>query len=93
SIGPWQHLQMARMRALENGRWLLRGTNNGVTAIVDHRGGVVAQLPQFTADVLTGSYQRMQGRTPYSRYGDWPLLTLLALGLLFSAWRRYARSG
>ncbi|MDH3641266.1 MAG: apolipoprotein N-acyltransferase, partial [Gammaproteobacteria bacterium] len=85
SIGPLQHLQMARMRALENGRWLLRGTNNGVTAIVDHRGAVTAQLPQFTADVLTGSYQPMQGRTPYSRYGDWPLLTVLAVGVLFSA--------
>jgi apolipoprotein N-acyltransferase len=88
SIGPLQHLQMAQMRALENGRWLLRATNNGVTAMVDHRGRIVERLPQFRAGVLTGSYRQMQGHTPYSRYGDWPLLMLLGLGLLFYGWRR-----
>src|SRR5690606_19599896 len=47
SIGPLQHLEMARMRALETGRYLLRGTNNGVSAIIDHRGRILEQSPQF----------------------------------------------
>ena len=91
SIGPLQHLQMAQMRALENGRWLLRDTNNGVTAIVDHRGEIVARLPQFTADVLTGHYRLMRGNTPYSQLGEGPLLGALSAGLLFGGWRRYRR--
>ena len=57
SIGPHQHLQIAQMRALENGRYVLRGTNNGVTAIIDERGRVTGALPQFQAAVLRGSYR------------------------------------
>jgi len=83
SIGPHQHMQIARMRALENGRWLLRGTNNGVTAIVNAQGKMVDQLPQFEPAVLRGEFAVMQGRTPYSRIGDWPILALMfgALGI------------
>jgi apolipoprotein N-acyltransferase len=79
SIGPRQHLAIARMRALENGRWLLRATNNGVTAIVDPRGQVTARLPQFEAGVLTGGFRLMSGRTPFNRLGDWPLHLLLVV--------------
>tara|TARA_B110000977_G_scaffold155138_1_gene197316 strand:+ start:386 stop:1984 length:1599 start_codon:yes stop_codon:yes gene_type:complete len=82
SIGPHQHMQIARMRALENGRWLLRGTNNGVTAIVNAQGKMVDQLPQFEAAVLRGEFAVMQGRTPYSRVGDWPILLLILLALV-----------
>tara|TARA_Y100001933_G_scaffold250199_1_gene286083 strand:+ start:7732 stop:9240 length:1509 start_codon:yes stop_codon:yes gene_type:complete len=82
SIGPLQHLEMARMRALENGRWLLRGTNNGVTAIVDHRGRIVDRLPQFEAGVLRGEYRVMTGTTPFTRVGHWPVLGLIVLMLL-----------
>ena len=89
SIGPLQHLQMAQMRALENGRWLLRGTNNGVTAIIDHRGRLVDQLPQFQPGALAGEYLIMRGETPFSRFGNWPVLVLLSAGLAFGAWRRY----
>jgi apolipoprotein N-acyltransferase len=88
SIGPLQHLQMARMRALETGRWLLRATNNGVTAIVDHRGQITGRLPQFAAAVLRGSYRIVDGDTPYTRLGDWPVLGLLGLGLLVCGFRR-----
>ena len=77
SIGPHQHMQIASMRALENGRWLLRAANNGITAIVDAKGQEVARLPQFEADVLRGEFMLMQGRTPYSYLGNWPLLIFL----------------
>jgi len=91
SIGPLQHMQIARMRAVENGRWLLRATNNGVTAIVDPRGKVTAQLPQFEAGVLRGAIEVMQGRTPYSVLGHWPVLAvLLAIGLWLLWLRRRA---
>ncbi len=89
SIGPLQHLQMAQMRALENGRWLLRATNNGVTAIVDHHGRVVDRLPQFQAGALQGRYRIMDGDTPFVRLGHLPVLLLIGLGLGFGAWRRY----
>ena len=66
SIGPPQHLQIARMRALETGRFLVRATNNGITAIVDERGAVTARLPQFQAGVLTGEIRATTGATPFA---------------------------
>jgi apolipoprotein N-acyltransferase len=84
SIGPLQHLQMARMRALENGRYLLRGTNNGVSAIIDHRGTIIDATPQFEEATLTGQAQVMLGHTPFTSFGSTPLLTALfiLLGLM-----------
>ncbi|ASK33107.1 apolipoprotein N-acyltransferase (plasmid) [Alcanivorax sp. N3-2A] len=83
SAGPHQHFEMARMRALETGRWLLRATNNGITAVVDPHGKVVKQLPQFERDVLLGEYQPRQGRTPFMIAGVWPsLLAALAFVVL-----------
>ncbi len=90
SIGPHQHMQIAQMRALENGRWLLRATNNGITAIVDHRGVIRDQLPQFEEGVLTGEFEVMEGRTPYSSLGDWPLFWLIITILGVSWWFREA---
>ena len=77
SIGPRQHFQIARMRALENGRYLLRATNNGITAIIDDRGDVVHRLPQFEPGVLTGSVHAMSGTTPFGLWTNWPLLVAL----------------
>ena len=78
SIGPHQHMQIARVRALENGRWLLRAANDGITGVVDHHGQIRARLPQFVEGVLATSFQVMQGTTPYSVMGDWPLLVIIA---------------
>jgi len=84
SIGPFQHMQIARMRALENGRYMLRATNNGITGIVDHTGAIIERFPQFEKGVLRGQFSAMQGRTAYNRWGDGYLtaLILLALGVL-----------
>jgi apolipoprotein N-acyltransferase len=89
SNGPLQHMEMARMRAQENGRYLIRSTNNGVTALVDHKGKVTHRLPQFTQDVLRGEVKIMQGTTPFTRLGHWP--TLLIAFLLLAAVTLHAR--
>ncbi|MEQ8232123.1 MAG: apolipoprotein N-acyltransferase [Gammaproteobacteria bacterium] len=87
TIAPHQHLEIARMRALETGRWLLRGTNTGITAVIDHRGRVVARAPAFEPAALRARFEARGGATFYARYGDWPV-SGLALALLgFSAWR------
>ncbi len=79
SIAPDQHLQIARMRALETGRWLIRSTNNGISALVDSRGNISVQAPRYESAVLTGEVQGMRGLTPYQRSGVWPaLLSALA---------------
>ncbi len=79
SIGPLQHLQMARMRAIESSRWMIRSTNNGVTALIDHRGQITRRIPQFQQAVLNGEVQPRTGLTPYLRWRTWPLgLVVLA---------------
>ncbi|MEM9743944.1 MAG: apolipoprotein N-acyltransferase [Pseudomonadota bacterium] len=82
SIGPHQHLQLAQMRAREAGRYVLRSTNSGVTAIIDERGRIVDRLAQFQPGVLTGEFRPATGATPYARYGDLPLLVLVVLAAL-----------
>lgn len=79
TIAPHQHLQIARMRALEAGRYLLRATNTGITAIIDERGRVVARAAQFQPRALTGSFAARGGATPYVRMGDVPLFSVLVL--------------
>ena len=92
SIGPWQHLQMAQMRALENGRSLIRATNNGITGIVDHQGRLVASLPQFEQGVLRGEAEVREGITLFHRVGSYPTLALCLLLLAGSGWRLYQSS-
>lgn len=84
SAGPLQHLQMVQMRALENGRWFMRATNTGVTAIIDHKGRIVERAPQFERTVLRGDIQARVGNTPFMRFGHYPILIIIALLLLLS---------
>ncbi|MDZ5604510.1 apolipoprotein N-acyltransferase [Pseudomonas sp. RP23018S] len=79
SIGPLQHLQMAQMRALEAGRWMIRATNNGVTALIDPQGRITAQVPQFEQAVLYGQVVPMQQLTPYLQWRSWPLIVVCTL--------------
>lgn len=87
TAGPQQHLQMVQMRAKENGRWFIRATNTGVTAIIDHQGHIVKQAPMDQPAVLRGNLPAMQGETLYTRLSDWPVLgfslLLLILGWLY----------
>ena len=84
SHGPAQHLQIARMRAKELGIGVIRSTNNGISAFIDHRGKVVAQLPQFETAALSAKLSTVSGSTPYRQWGDFPLWLLTGLtGLVF----------
>ncbi len=87
SLAPHQHLEMARMRALETGRWLLRATNTGISALIDGKGRVRQQLAQFERGVVKGEVQPLSGTTPYARWPDGPVV-VLALIMLATAYRR-----
>jgi apolipoprotein N-acyltransferase len=82
SIGPLQHLQMAQMRALENGRYMIRGTNNGISAIIDEHGKIRAQTRQFVETTLHSEVQLLLGNTPFSRLGSLPVIAGCAIALL-----------
>jgi apolipoprotein N-acyltransferase len=81
--GAWkQHLEMTQMRAIENGRWLLIGTNTGVTASVDPYGRIVAATGRKFRTTLTAPYGLLSGTTFYTRNGDWfaYLCAIISLG-------------
>jgi apolipoprotein N-acyltransferase len=80
-----QHLQISRMRTLETGRPMLRATNDGATAVIDHRGRVAQVLPFYQQGVLSATVQGTAGMTPYIRFGNYLFLALGVLGLA-GAW-------
>ena len=71
SSAPWEHLDMARMRALENRRWLLRATNTGVTASIDPHGSLAATMPRHMRGAVQVPFAFRRDLTFYTRYGDW----------------------
>ena len=89
SIGPLQHLQMAQMRALENGRYVLRSTGSGVSTIINPAGQIVARSEQFEQTVLTGEFKLMQQNTPWTRYGYWLTPLLCFSPLLIQIYKKY----
>ncbi len=90
SLGSRQHLQIAQMRSLETGRFMLRATNTGVTAIIDPHGRVVQAAPEFEVAVITGEAQGRTGATPYVRWGNNAIVLIAAVMLAASLllWRR-----
>jgi len=91
SLAPYQHLEMARMRARETERPMLRATNTGISALIDHRGRIIAQSPQFVAAVVTGRVEPRQGATPYVRFGNTPVVVLCTALLLTAGFLRSHR--
>lgn len=83
--GPFQHLALARLRSIETGLPLVRVANTGVSAVVDARGGIVAELGLNRMGVLDAALPRALAPTPYARLGVWPAVVawLLGLGLAF----------
>lgn len=90
SIGPLQHMEIARMRALELGLPLIRSTNNGVTAVTDHKGTITAEIPQFETAVLRTDVTPTDGTTWYREVGTWPLYIWVTFCLAFGFIRRKA---
>lgn len=92
SLAPHQRVQMARMRAIEAGRPMLRAANTGPSVVIDDRGRVIARSPEFQTYVLAAVVQPMQGATPYVRFGNLPVVLLLtAMVAAGVASRRFLR--
>jgi apolipoprotein N-acyltransferase len=84
---PWEHFALAEMRAIEHRRYFVRGTNSGVSGVVDPVGRVVAHTGTFRMESLSATIHWMRSHTVYEALGDWPWL-LVSGGLLFAAFRR-----
>jgi apolipoprotein N-acyltransferase len=88
SLALEQHLQMAQMRALETGRYLLFSGNTGITAVINDKGQVVKSLPAFQEGELTISAQPMQGSTPWVIVKNYPLAMFMTLIAFLSIRRK-----
>ncbi|MBI2225936.1 MAG: apolipoprotein N-acyltransferase, partial [Betaproteobacteria bacterium] len=93
SIAPQQHLQISQARALETGRYMLRATNTGMTAIIDPYGRVRKVAPEFTEAIVTGVVQGRAGATPYVRWGNTPIVALALLLALAGGWLALRENG
>lgn len=77
SLAPHQHLEIARSRAIETGRYLLRATNTGISAIIAPNGSIVDKSVQFQEDIVRAKIQPYTGSTLFSRWGNWGIITIL----------------
>jgi apolipoprotein N-acyltransferase len=87
---PWEHLALAKFRAIEHRRFLIRSTNSGVSAIIDPVGGVVTNTKTFVAEAQEGVVRWMRGTTVYEIVGNVPWW-LLALGMAYASFQRVPR--
>jgi apolipoprotein N-acyltransferase len=88
STARYQHFQIARMRALEAGRYLIRAANNGVTGVIGPHGEVIALAPEFKVYTLMSSVTPRAGLTPYARVGNWLIVLLATAALAYGLWMR-----
>jgi apolipoprotein N-acyltransferase len=89
SSAPYQHFEQARLRAVEQGRYLVRAANTGISGIIDPYGRVVARSALFEPQTLLGRVRLLEGATVYGRMGDsfaWACAAV-ALWALVSGWR------
>jgi apolipoprotein N-acyltransferase len=86
SVAPRQHLQISQTRALETGRYMLRATNTGMTAIVDERGHVLKEAPEFAQTTVSGEVQGFAGATPFVRWGNLPIIAFASLLAVGGVW-------
>ncbi len=82
SFEPAQHMQIARMRSLETGRYMVRATTTGPSGIIDEKGKLITTAPPYTKKIITGKLQPFTGATPYVRWGDWLIIGFLSAILL-----------
>lgn len=89
SLEPEQHMQIARMRSLETGRYMVRATTTGPSGIINEKGKVITTAPSYTKKIITGKVQPYKGATPYVRWGDWLIVSILSAILLLGLfWRK-----
>ena len=82
SLEPEQHMQIARMRSLETGRYMVRATTTGPSGIINAKGKIIVTAPNYTRKIITGKVQPFTGATPYTRWGDWLIIGFLSVLLL-----------
>jgi apolipoprotein N-acyltransferase len=86
-----QHLQIARMRALEEGRFLVRAANDGISAVIGPRGEVIARAPEFVPATLVSAIVPYAGLSPYAHVGNWLIVSLATVALAYGLWVRNDR--
>ena len=96
SIGPYQHLSISRVRAIENNRWTIRATNDGISAIISNKGTIVDYLSKGRSDILEGQVKLVSDRTFYSTIG-YKFIYSLSLMIIFitilsSIWKKYLKN-
>jgi apolipoprotein N-acyltransferase len=83
-----QHRQIAQLSAQMTQRYMLVATNSGQTVVINPYGKVLAQAPINQVAYVTATIQAMSGSTPWIKFGNWPILLLMCVGLFFSRTRR-----
>ena len=92
TAAPYQHFQMARMRAIEQGRYLVRAANTGISGVIDPYGQVLARSSLFEQAVVVEEVRLLAQVTPYGRFGDAPAYAGVAITLVALGSRRRPRS-